>query len=101
MVRLADADYVDSGAGDWLGFYGWLRSPTREVIGVQQSIDDTSAFPFSTTFEGVGASVKRGVLRIYFGHRRDVDEANSCDQDFGRNRLLVAGKSVALTFQGP
>ncbi len=100
-VRLADVDYVDSGAGDWLGFYDWLRSPRGEVIGVQQWIDDASAFPFSAKFEGVEASVKRDVLRVYFGQSRDVDEANSCDQDFGRNRLLVAGESVVLTFQGP
>jgi hypothetical protein len=100
-VHLTDADYVDSGAGDWLGFYDWLRTPRGEVIGVQQWIDEASAFPFSTKFEGVEASVKRDVLRIYFGQSRDVDEANSCDQDFGRNRLLIAGKSVALTFQGP
>lgn len=100
IVRLADADYVDSGAGDWLGFYDWLRSCQGKVMGVQQWIDDASAFPFPTKLEGVDADCKRGVLRIYFGHSRDVDEANSCDQDFGHNRLLVAGESVALTFQG-
>jgi len=99
-VRLADANYIDSGAGDWLGFYDWLRSPQGKVIGVQQWIDEASTFPFSTKFAGVEASVKRDVLRVYFGPSRDVDEANSCDQDFGHNRLLVAGDSVALTFQG-
>ena len=100
-IRLAEADYLDSGAGDWLGFYDWLRNPQGEVIGVQQWIDEASTFPFSTEFGGVEANAKHGVLRIFFGHSREVDEANSCDQDFGHNRLLVAGESVALTFRGP
>ncbi len=100
-IRLAEADYLDSGAGDWLGFYDWLRNPQGEVIGVQQWIDEVSTFPFSTKFEGVEANDRHGVLRIFFGQSREVDEANSCDQDFGHNRLLVAGGSVALTFQGP
>jgi hypothetical protein len=100
-VRLAEADFLDSGAGDWVGFYDWLRNPRGEVIGVQQWIDEASAFPFSTKFEGVEANVKHGVLRIYFGQTHEVDEANSCDQDFGHNRLLVAGESVALTFRRP
>ena len=100
-IRLAEADYLDSGAGDWLGFYDWLRNLQGEVIGVRQWIDEVSTFPFSTKFEGVEASGKHGFLRIFFGQSREVDEANSCDQDFGHNRLLVAGESVALTFLGP
>ena len=100
-IRLAEADYLDSGAGDWLGFYDWLRNLQGEVIGVRQWIDEVSTFPFSTKFEGVEANGKHGFLRIFFGQSREVDEANSCDQDFGHNRLLVAGESVALTFLGP
>ena len=100
-VRLAEADYLDSGAGDWLGFYDWLRNSQGEVIGVQQWVDDASTFPFSTKFGGVEANVKHGVLRIFFGQSREVDEATSCDQDFGHNRLLLSGESVALTFRRP
>ncbi|WP_143029305.1 hypothetical protein [Rhodoferax sp. OV413] len=100
-IRLGEADYLDSGAGDWLGFYDWLRNHQGEVIGVQQWVDETSTFPFSTRFGGVEANVKHGVLRIFFGQSREVDEENSCDQDFGSNRLLVTGESVALTFHAP
>ena len=100
-IRLAEADYIDSGAGAWLGFFDWLRNHQGKVIGVQQWVDETSTFPFSTKFDGVEANVKRGVLRIFFGQSREVDEENSCDQDFGNNRLLVNGESVALTFPAP
>ena len=100
-IRMAEAHYLDSGAGDWLGFYDWLRNRRGEVIGAQQWIDETSSFPFSTRFEGVEPNSKHGVLRILFGQSRDVDEEKSCDQDFGHNRLLTASDSIALTFQAP
>ena len=100
-IRIGEAHYLDSGAGDWLGFYDWLRNSRGEVIGVQQWIDETPTFPFSTQFEGVESNSKHGVLRIFFGQSREVDEAKSCNQDFGHNRLLTTGDSIALTFQAP
>ncbi len=100
-IRMAEAHYLDSGAGDWLGFYDWLRNPRGEVIGVQQWIDEAPTFPFSTRFEGVESNSKHSVLRIFFGQSREVDEEKSRDQDFGHNRLLTAGDSIALTFQAP
>lgn len=99
-IRLAEEDYVDSGAGDWLGFYDWLFNPQGELIGVQQWIDDVSTFPFSTEFMGVETDLNRQVVRIFFGQSREVEEANSASQDFGENRLLTSGASVALTFRG-
>lgn len=100
-IRLAEADYLDSGVGDWIGFYDWLRDPRGEVIGVQQWVDEASTFPFSKRFEGVEANAEHGFLRIFFGQSREVDEDNSCDQDFGSNRLRVTSESVALTFHAP
>lgn len=38
------------------------------------------------------------VLVAFFGTAREFDEAKSCDQDFGDNRLLVADDAVAITF---
>lgn len=100
-IRMAEEHYLDSGAGDWLGFYDWLRNPRGEVIGVQQWIDETPTFPFSNRFEGVESNSKHGVLRIFFSQSREVDEEKSCTQDFGNNRLLTAGDSIALTFLAP
>ena len=100
-VRLAGKDHVDSGAGDWLGFYDWLRDRAGRVIGVQQWIDEPSTYPFAKAFAGVDADSHGGCVRIFFGQSRDVDEAASCDQDFGSNRLLVASDSIALTFNAP
>ena len=97
-VRLAGVDYVDSGAGDWLGFYDWLRDRASQVIGVQQWIDTISTYPFSKEFAGLEADQRNARVRIFFGPCREVDENLSCDQDFGSNRLLIAEDSIALTF---
>ena len=100
-VRLAGKDHVDAGAGDWLGFYDWLRDRAGRVIGVQQWLFEPSTYPFAKAFAGVDADSHSGCVRIFFGQSRDVDEAASCDQDFGSNRLLVANDSIALTFNAP
>jgi hypothetical protein len=101
VVRLAGEDHADSGAGDWLGFYDWLRDSAGEVIGVQQWIDEAASYPFSKCFVGVQPDLDSLCVRIFFGQSREVDGALSCDQDFGSNRLLVADDSIALTFNAP
>jgi hypothetical protein len=100
-ICLAGTDYLDSGAGDWLGFYDWLRNPQGVIIGVQQWIDEIPTFPFAKRFDGVEANMARGVLRIFFAQTREVEEKFPQDQDFGGNRLLVNGESVVLTYNNP
>jgi len=97
-IQLTGRAFADTGAGDWLGFYDWLRSSAGEVIGVRQYVDDQSTFPLARDFKGVEKDVKQGVVRIFFGQSREFDEVASCDQDFGDNRLLAAGDEIALTF---
>jgi hypothetical protein len=100
-LRLAGQNFRDSGAGDWLGFYDRLRNRQGEMIGIQQWIDEFSHLLFFKHFMGVETNLVRQVLRIFFSDSRDVDEAISASQDFGCNRLLVDGESVALTFYLP
>lgn len=90
--------FVDSGIGDWIGFYDWLRDPSGRIIGVRQWVDEPSVALFSEKFVGVEANAAHGVLLAFFGQSRNVDEVASCNQDFGNNRLLLAGDAVALTF---
>ena len=97
-IQLAGKAFADVGAGNWLGFYDWLRNSAGEVIGVRQYVDDQSTFPLARDFKGVEKDVKRGVVLIFFGQSREFDEVASCDQDFGDNRLLSAGDEIALTF---
>jgi hypothetical protein len=95
---LAGRTYVDSGIGDWIGFFDWLRDSSGLIIGVRQWVDEPSKVLFSGQFFGVEADEKQRMLCAYFGSSREVDEVTSCNQDFGNNRLLVAGDSIALTF---
>jgi hypothetical protein len=97
-VNLTGQTYVDSGIGDWIGFFDWLRDSSGQIIGVRQWVDEPSKVLFSEQFFGVESDEKRRVLCAYFGSSREVDEVASCNQDFGNNRLLVAGDSIALTF---
>jgi hypothetical protein len=97
-VNLAGQSYFDSGIGDWIGFFDWLRESSGRIIGVRQWVDEPSKVLYSGQFFGVELDEKKRVLCAYFGSSREVDEVASCDQDFGNNRLLVAGDSIALTF---
>lgn len=36
---LGNEVFSDSGAGDWLGFYDWLRTKSGKVIGVRLWVD--------------------------------------------------------------
>jgi hypothetical protein len=38
-IEMGGTTFRDSGAGDWLGFYDWLRTSDNEVIGVRQYVD--------------------------------------------------------------
>lgn len=110
VVEIAEADieaqtvlldgrkFTDTGGGDWIGFFDWLRNSNGQIIGVQQWVDEPSPLLFGQHYEGVEANPLHGVVQAYFGPGRDVDPTASCDQDFGNNRLLVSGASVALTF---
>lgn len=97
-IHLDGISFTDTGAGDWLGFYDWLRNSEGTVLGVRQYIDDRSSILLEKSFSGTEVEAEHGIVRIYFGEERDFDETKSCDQSFGDNRLLVAERKVALTF---
>jgi len=101
VLRLAGQDFRDSGAGEWLGFYDRILDRKGEMIGIQQWIDEFSHLQFFKNFLGMEINLVQQVVRIFFGDAREVDEASSASQDFGSNRLLVDGESVALTFYLP
>ena len=97
-LRVAGQNFQDSGSGDWLGFCDRLLDAHGKMIGVRQWIDEFSHLVFIKGFMGVEIDLTHRVVQIFFGDSRDVDEQNSASQDFGSNRLLVDGESVALTF---
>ena len=100
-IELNGLRFEDSGLGDWLGFYDWLRTTSGNVIGVRLWLDE-----WNSHVDALGMCMnvsvpdgKKQVL-VHFGAERDFEPAASDDQDFGANRLFI-GEGYALTFNSP
>ncbi|APW41772.1 hypothetical protein [Rhodoferax saidenbachensis] len=92
--------FLDSGKGDWLGFYDWLRSTSGQVIGVRIWLDTKLPRPLFKC-QGVELIKADQQLLIFFGQERQFDESSSGDQDFCSNQLFLSKDRFALTFNGP
>lgn len=96
-LRIGDRDYVDSGFGDWTGFYDWLRDFNGRIVGVRY-------WPFEeTTFlidllcnRGYIVPGEKSYLEIYFTKNRKVDRRKSDDQDFGSNKIFSSEQGTWL-----
>ena len=94
--------FSDTGAGDWLGFYDWLRTRSGEVIGVRLWVDDvTPQIRAAAACSGVVAGESCSPFMIYLGHEHEFDAEQSDDQDFGSNMLLANSSKFAITFYAP
>ena len=101
-IELDGERFQDTGLGDWIGFYDWLRPQAGEVIGVRLWPDIANDHL---------AGVRRCVgteshhdgreLSIFFGQDRAFHPALSGDQDFGGNRLFVGNARYVMTFNAP
>lgn len=99
---LGSERFSDSGSGDWLGFYDWLRSKSGEVIGVRLWVDDVNPqIRAAGQCVGVVTGEDCFPLVIYLGAEREFEDEQSCDQDFGGNMLLVSSDKFVLTFNAP
>jgi hypothetical protein len=101
-VGIAGTTFRDSGAGDWLGFYDWLRASDDAVIGVHQYVDPdpmVDRILLELSRDDVIVDKKVRSVEIFFSSGRDYNVLRSSDQDFGDNRLFVADDgSIFLTF---
>ena len=99
---LGNEVFSDSGSGDWLGFYDWLRTKSGNVIGVRLWADEANdQIRAAGRCAGVAADDRCFPLVVYLDAEREFDEERSCDQDFGSNMLLVSSNGFALTFNSP
>ena len=99
---LGNEVFTDSGAGDWLGFYDWLRTKSGTVIGVRLWTDEANdQIRAAGRCAGVAAGDSCFPLVVYLGAEREFEDEKSCDQDFGSNMLLLGPNGFALTFNSP
>jgi hypothetical protein len=89
---------------DWLGFYDWLRSTDKEVVGLRLQVDSPECFDLKLLvgLNGVDVDQASNYVTIFFGKSREFEGQFSASQDFGGNRLFIGEKAtVALTFRAP
>lgn len=88
-VALSDAVYFDSGCGDFLGFYDYLRNAEGEILGVRFA-----------PFEEFGFD--RQEIQVFFSDKHDFEETKSDDQVFVDNKLYKSKSGARLvTFRAP
>ena len=89
-------------AGDlFLGFYDWLRTSQRCVVGVRLSLHrHCDALQQLVTANAYAEWVSRGILQIMFADPSiNIDEEMSMDQDFMVTRVYRSGNGmIALLF---
>jgi len=86
---LNGVEYEDTGFGDFIGFYDYLRDTAGEVLGVR-------FFPFEDL------DFAENKINLFASAKKDVDESKSDDQLFVDNKLYKSknGK-LLLTFLAP
>src|SRR5262249_31761580 len=99
-ITLQGKVFVDSGLGDWIGFYDWLRTRDGKLLGVRTWLEKMSADDLRRNLAGNSAvELGNGEVRVWFSEERGFDEAFSADQDLGTHRMMRAGSDeFALTF---
>jgi hypothetical protein len=101
-IALDGVRFEDSGLGDWLGFYDWLRTSGGDILGVRLWIDeDSPKIDALGNCMDVHITVDKSHALVFFGAEREFDPAASNDQDFGGNRLFVGQSGYVLTFNSP
>ncbi len=86
---LGGIEYKDSGSGDFIGFYDYLRNSADEILGVR-------FFPFEDE------NFAEQEINLFASKDRAIDENKSDDQQFGDNKLYKSrNDSLLLTFLAP
>ena len=101
QLTLDGLRYVDSGLGDWFGFYDWLRNTKAEVIGFRLWMDEVNVHLESLS---KCQQVERGVhgeILVQFATGEEEYPPLSDDQDFGSNRLFLGENGFVFTFNPP
>jgi hypothetical protein len=77
-----DTEYFELDAGDWEGFYDWLRTERDNIIGCRFWAWDHVASIFAAAATLSYCAVDNGSLCIYFSEERSFIPEISDDQDF-------------------
>jgi hypothetical protein len=89
QLTVGGTTFMDTGYGDFTGFYDWLRNSKGQILGVRYYPFEDIHFLFDIvgTLNYIDASRNREVFNIYFSDDRVFDESVSDDQAFGGNKV--------------
>jgi hypothetical protein len=96
----AFGETYSSCAGEWTGFYDWLRNADRRLLGIRYGPFETTAFVISQASQFSYVKAHEGNhLEIFFANERDVKPELSTDQEFLYDPAYLAPSGeCALTF---
>jgi hypothetical protein len=82
-IRIDKTDYLDTGLGEWTGFYDWLRCDDGMVMGVRYwpAIPNNPLFDAARSLPYVTIGTA-GSLDITFSPSKKFDPTQSQDQEF-------------------
>lgn len=99
-IVINSTEYRDSGQGDWTGFYDFLRTAQKTIIGIRYSpLADDGDLLTSLTEKPYATVLSNGTFELYLSGERAFVPELSADQSFGDNVVLRSSSGEhALTF---
>ena len=92
--------FHDSGFGDWVGFYDWLRSSSGKILGVRSWLEDEEIQGIRNRIaDSTFVEWSDTQLRLWFSNQRLYEERLSGDQALGTHRILMSSDGeIAIGF---
>ena len=88
--------------GGWLGFYDWLRTQERAIVGVRLRSDDPATLTLFEPFVGPDVTIEGGAVSIRTSSEGLAVDALSDDADFGGNVVFYGNAGgLAIAFFSP
>jgi hypothetical protein len=101
-ITFRQKDYIDLGIETFYGFYDWLRTAERVVIGVRIDLSANELRSILLDIKNlnyVSLIQNSNTIEIFFTDKKNYDPELSADQDLLDNRLYMSDDGIyALSF---
>ena len=99
-IAIGGKRFKDSGLGDWVGFYDWLRTMSGVIVGVRTWLLDDPGVEEIRRQLGKNSAVQLcgKEVRVFFSDDREFDDSKSADQGFGIHKVMSSDGLLALTY---
>lgn len=80
---------IIGGSDGFLGFYDWLRTPQRKVVGLRLTIDERPDLYGLIPSAPYVVRDSQDIINFLFSSHEEIDQDASMDQDFDESRVYV------------